>query len=206
MATQTMLQVETATTLARPNIPKHGIGHSAFHVVFDYKCVSTPNYLAVLHPSSSPFLNRISLLTIPSLSYSASNPPTPRSAEPGSHKVGLNSVRGQAAKGEVQQAETPLTVDTTASTTATRHTSSMPRNGVANLSLNLAESLSFTEPPLAWDWDIEHEDRQKERKADSAMRDTTPFEVDRRLLKEVVREKMGIEVGRIKFLSAGECG
>ncbi|RXW22754.1 hypothetical protein EST38_g3099 [Candolleomyces aberdarensis] len=79
----------------------------------------------------------------------------------------------------------------------------MPRNGSSNLSLNLAESLSFTEPPLAWDWDIEHEDRQRERRADAAMRDTTPFEVDRRLLKDVVREKMGIEVGRIKFLSAG---
>ena len=206
MATQTMVQVETATTLGRPNIPKHGIGHSAFHVVFDYKCVSTPNYLTVLHPSSSPFPSRIALLTVPSLEYSASNPPTPRSADSGSYKVASNSVRGQAAaKGELQQPETPPNVDTTASTSATRHTSSMPRNGTANFSLNLAESLSLAEPPLAWDWDIEHEDRQKERKADSAMRDTTPFEVDRRLLKDVVREKMGIEVGRIKFLSAGEC-
>lgn len=35
------------------------------------------------------------------------------------------------------------------------------------------------------------------------MRDSAPFEVDRRLLKDVVREKMGVEVGRIKFLSAG---
>lgn len=83
----------------------------------------------------------------------------------------------------------------------------MPKNGSSHLTLNLAESLSLgQEPPLAWDWDVEHEDRQRERKADAAMRDTTPFEVDRRLLKDVVREKMGIEVGRIKFLSAGEFG
>jgi len=60
------------------------------------------------------------------------------------------------------------------------------------------------EPPLQWDWDIEHEDRRREREADAKMRDAAPFEVDRRLLKDVVREKMGKEVGRIKFLSAGE--
>ncbi|KAF6756356.1 hypothetical protein DFP72DRAFT_893953 [Ephemerocybe angulata] len=57
--------------------------------------------------------------------------------------------------------------------------------------------------PLVWDWDIEHEDRRRERAYDAALRDTMPFEVDRRLLKDVVREKMGAEVGRIKFLSAG---
>lgn len=57
--------------------------------------------------------------------------------------------------------------------------------------------------PLVWDWDIEHEDRRRERQADAVMRDAAPFEVDRRLLKDVVREKMGVEVGRIRFLSAG---
>ncbi|TFK25349.1 protein kinase subdomain-containing protein PKL/CAK/Fmp29 [Coprinopsis marcescibilis] len=58
-------------------------------------------------------------------------------------------------------------------------------------------------PPLNWDWDIEHEDRRLERKADAAYHHEIPFEVDRRLLKDVVREKMGSEVGRIKFLSSG---
>jgi hypothetical protein len=56
---------------------------------------------------------------------------------------------------------------------------------------------------LVWDWDIEHADRKRERQEDAALRDQAPFEVDRRLLKDVVREKMGVEVGRIRFLSAG---
>jgi hypothetical protein len=56
-----------------------------------------------------------------------------------------------------------------------------------------------------WDWDIEHEDRKRERKADSdaTLRGAAPFEVDRRVLKDVVRENVSVEVGRIKFLSAG---
>ena len=58
-------------------------------------------------------------------------------------------------------------------------------------------------PSLVWDWDIEHEDRKRERKVDATLRGAAPFEVDRRVLKDVVHEKMGSEVGRIKFLSAG---
>ncbi|KAF9479473.1 hypothetical protein BDN70DRAFT_690228 [Pholiota conissans] len=57
--------------------------------------------------------------------------------------------------------------------------------------------------PLTWDWTIEHEDRKRERKVDDAMHAPTPFEVDRKILKDVIREKMGVEVGRIRFLSAG---
>ncbi|KAF8970073.1 hypothetical protein BDZ97DRAFT_1791839 [Flammula alnicola] len=59
------------------------------------------------------------------------------------------------------------------------------------------------QPPLIWDWAIEHADRKKERKADAALHGATTFEVDRKLLKDVVREKMGVEVGRITFLNAG---
>lgn len=59
-------------------------------------------------------------------------------------------------------------------------------------------------PPLRWDWEIEHADRRKERKADAALHGATPFEVDRRVLKDIVREKMGVDVGLITFLSAGE--
>jgi hypothetical protein len=65
---------------------------------------------------------------------------------------------------------------------------------------------STTRPPLTWDWTIEHEDRRRERKVDDALHAPTPFEVDRKILKDVVREKMGVEVGRIRFLSAGESG
>ncbi|KAH9477557.1 hypothetical protein JR316_0009779 [Psilocybe cubensis] len=87
----------------------------------------------------------------------------------------------------------------------------MHRNG-HNLSLPLSEpptdqtptiTATSSQEPLIWEWSIEHEDRKKERKADAALHGATPFEVDRKILKDVVREKMGVEVGRIKFLSAG---
>jgi hypothetical protein len=59
-------------------------------------------------------------------------------------------------------------------------------------------------PQIEWDWDIEHEDRRKEAQADAKMHGAQPFEVDRKILKDVVREKMGAEVGKITFLSSGE--
>ena len=58
--------------------------------------------------------------------------------------------------------------------------------------------------PLEWDWDIEHEDRKREAAADATFLDASPFQVDRRVLKDVVREQMSVDVGRIQFLSAGE--
>ncbi|KAL4062051.1 hypothetical protein V8B97DRAFT_1878318 [Scleroderma yunnanense] len=57
--------------------------------------------------------------------------------------------------------------------------------------------------PIEWDWEIEHKDRMRESKADSALHGTQPFQVDRRVLKEVVRERARAEVGRITFLSSG---
>jgi hypothetical protein len=61
-----------------------------------------------------------------------------------------------------------------------------------------------TQSQLIWSWPIEHEDRQKERNADAASHNARPFEVDRKILKDVVRERMGVDVGRIRFMSAGE--
>ncbi|KAI0777774.1 hypothetical protein BD413DRAFT_467918 [Trametes elegans] len=58
-------------------------------------------------------------------------------------------------------------------------------------------------PALVWDWDIEHADRQAERSADAAVHGAIPFEVDRKLLKDIVHERMGAEVARIKYLGAG---
>ncbi|KAJ7051359.1 hypothetical protein C8F01DRAFT_1175148 [Mycena amicta] len=58
-------------------------------------------------------------------------------------------------------------------------------------------------PPLEWDWDIEHADRKREALADKAHHGATPFEVDRRVLKDVVFEHMKTPVARIVFLSAG---
>ncbi|KAF5380784.1 hypothetical protein D9757_007105 [Collybiopsis confluens] len=63
--------------------------------------------------------------------------------------------------------------------------------------------LQTGEESMEWDWDIEHADRKAETKADAVLHGALPFEVDRKLLKDVVREKMNEEVARIKFLSAG---
>jgi len=95
--------------------------------------------------------------------------------------------------------------------TTDKNTFVMPRHG-SNTSQSLHHRESHpnrralqesTRPSLVWDWDIEHEDRKRERKVDATLRGAAPFEVDRRALKDVVHEKMGSEVGRIKFLSAG---
>jgi hypothetical protein len=62
------------------------------------------------------------------------------------------------------------------------------------------------QPLLEWDWTIEHADRKREARADSALHHHQhTFQVDRKVLKDVVREKMHTDVGRIKFLSSGKC-
>ena len=64
-----------------------------------------------------------------------------------------------------------------------------------------------TQPPskkLEWDWDLEHQDRAKETRADRAVHNAQPFLVDRRILKNVVEEKFLVGVARIVFLSSGK--
>jgi hypothetical protein len=56
---------------------------------------------------------------------------------------------------------------------------------------------------VEWSWDFEHEDRKREAKADAVVHGAAPFLVDRKLLKDVVKEKLECEVGRIMFLSSG---
>ncbi|GLB38967.1 putative phosphotransferase enzyme family protein [Lyophyllum shimeji] len=68
---------------------------------------------------------------------------------------------------------------------------------------NGAASSSPSAAPLQWSWEVEHADRKREVKADAPLHGATPFQVDRRVLKDVVRENQGKEVGRIEFLSAG---
>lgn len=76
------------------------------------------------------------------------------------------------------------------------------------LSTNAPLALKPTSPlaphELKWDWSVEHADRQQEARADKGLHNATPFQVDRRVLKDVVLEKMGVEVARINFLSSGE--
>jgi hypothetical protein len=71
-----------------------------------------------------------------------------------------------------------------------------------DLSLGLATDQN---PPVGWDWSVEHADRKLEEKADAALHGAHPFQVDRKVLRDVVREKMGVDVGRITFLSSGMC-
>lgn len=61
-------------------------------------------------------------------------------------------------------------------------------------------------PPkqLKWDWDLEHRDRAREAREDRAVHHAQPFLVDRRVLKDVVKEKFQVDVARIVFLSSGE--
>ncbi|KAH9958011.1 hypothetical protein BC827DRAFT_1156968 [Russula dissimulans] len=56
---------------------------------------------------------------------------------------------------------------------------------------------------VEWDWDLEHVDRKREAKADSAVHGAPPFHVDRNVLRDVIREKLDCRVGRIAFLSSG---
>ncbi len=56
---------------------------------------------------------------------------------------------------------------------------------------------------LEWDWEVEHADRKSEAKVDAALHGAIPFQVDRKILKDVVRERMGTDVGRITFLNSG---
>jgi hypothetical protein len=62
-------------------------------------------------------------------------------------------------------------------------------------------------PPVVieWDWNLEHADRKREAKADSAIHGAQPFIVDRNILRDVIKEKLDSRVGRITFLSSGVC-
>lgn len=55
---------------------------------------------------------------------------------------------------------------------------------------------------VEWDWNYEQADRKREAKADTA-HGVQPFLVDRNLLRDVIREKLGCRVGRITFLNSG---
>jgi len=84
--------------------------------------------------------------------------------------------------------------------------------------VSVLHSPSFVRPPpmsggardqkqpakkLEWDWDLEHQDRAREAKDDSAVHNAQPFLVDRKLLKDVVKDQFQIDVARIAFLTSG---
>lgn len=55
-------------------------------------------------------------------------------------------------------------------------------------------------PQFEWDWEIDQADRARERRHDGT--DVT-FQVDRKVMRDVVKERMGAEVARIRFISSG---
>jgi hypothetical protein len=59
---------------------------------------------------------------------------------------------------------------------------------------------------IEWDWALEHTDRRREAKVDSAVHGAPPFQVDRNILRDVIKEKLECRVGRITFLSSGARG
>jgi hypothetical protein len=70
---------------------------------------------------------------------------------------------------------------------------------------NMISTHRATPSAFEWDWDLERADRQREAKADSAVHGAQPFLVDRNLLRDVIKEKLDCQVGRITFLSSGAC-
>ncbi|KAG1763292.1 hypothetical protein EDD22DRAFT_887499 [Suillus occidentalis] len=58
--------------------------------------------------------------------------------------------------------------------------------------------------PIQWDWDLEHHDRSLEAKADAALHGAQPFQVDRRVLKDVVREMTACEAYLVTLVDSRE--
>jgi len=105
-----------------------------------------------------------------------------------------------------------ITTTTTPYSATAMHRDNLAPIDLPDVSTSSAASFTYrtamqpdlcSRPPLVWDWDIEHADRKEEAKADAAIHGAPPFQVDRKLLKDIVQEKMGSEVARIKFLGAG---
>lgn len=59
------------------------------------------------------------------------------------------------------------------------------------------------EETVQWSWEFDQEDRKREAEADRTFKDYGVLQVERAVLKAVVKEKMGAEVVRIVFLSSG---
>ena len=60
---------------------------------------------------------------------------------------------------------------------------------------------ALTPSKLEWDLDIDLADRAREKRHDGA---DTSFQVDRRIMRDIVKEKLGQEVARIRFISSGK--
>ena len=79
----------------------------------------------------------------------------------------------------------------------------MTNDNGTHLQTRTVTNNTTNKPPLSWSWELEHADRKKEAQADAAVHGAPPFQVDRKLLKDIVQEKMQKEVVRIEFLGAG---
>jgi len=94
----------------------------------------------------------------------------------------------------------PTVMETCSSLETPKPTFSQP---LFPLTPNLT-SVNHAKPAaIEWDWALEHADRKRETKADSAVHGAPIFYVDRNILRDVIKEKMECRVGRIAFLSSG---
>lgn len=95
--------------------------------------------------------------------------------------------------------------------------SSATREAIASKAQPTSKSLPDPSPPptsptqtkkkpvkkLEWDWALEHADRTRELRLDAAGGVGDIFQIDRKALRDAVKEKMGGEVVRIRFISSG---
>lgn len=95
--------------------------------------------------------------------------------------------------------------------------SSATREAIASKAQPTSKSLPDPSPPptsptqtkkkpvkkLEWDWALEHADRTRESRLDAAGGVGDIFQIDRKALRDAVKEKMGGEVVRIRFISSG---
>jgi hypothetical protein len=81
----------------------------------------------------------------------------------------------------------------------------VPHSNTTNTNnvLSAAPAIMNGTAAIEWDWGLEHADRKRETKADSAVHGAPPFHVDRNILRDVIKEKMDCRVGRIEFLNSG---
>lgn len=143
--------------------------------------------LLALHPHS-PFL-------LPVLHDMAVNPGDPR-YEAAHWRMPGEDDQGQAARA-------PLYAhDTDSETEYSFDGTDIEDNDLSTTPGASAQFQRTTTPlkHLEWDWDAEYADRAREKRHDGT---DTSFQIDRRVLRDVVKEKLSAEVARIRFMSSG---
>ncbi|KAG6332731.1 hypothetical protein ID866_6356 [Astraeus odoratus] len=178
------------------NISKYILGPAVTH-----PCTTTDNTLACPHPPPCSLLDD----SRPSLPSSAATSSTTHAFQ--------DAITGNQRDRSRSNNILELGVLPRTPTSAMHSAGYIPfnaRTGASPLveTQSLPGTVSLPPPPqnhtpIEWDWDVEHMDRKRESKADSVLHGAQSFHVDRRVLKDVIRQNTHAEVGRITFLSSG---